>query len=122
MRINKNLLGKSKALRKSQNPWEAKLWYYLRAKRFKDFKFRRQVVIRPFIVDFYCHKLKLIIELDGGQHNEDINKSKDLVRQKYLTGQGYTVLRFWNNQLEDNLDGVLEIIYQVLTTSPRPVK
>lgn len=117
MRINKNLLENSKQQRKSQNPWEAKLWYYLRAKRFQDFKFRRQVVIGPFIVDFYCHKLKLIIELDGGQHNESINKIKDIQRQRYFADQDYTVLRFWNNELDENLDGTLDMIYKALTTS-----
>ncbi|MBI4363222.1 MAG: endonuclease domain-containing protein [Candidatus Doudnabacteria bacterium] len=117
MRINNILLENSKLQRKSQNPWEAKLWYYLRAKRFQDFKFRRQVAIGPFIVDFYCHKLRLIIELDGSQHNENTSILKDRARQKYLTAQGYRVLRFWNNELDDNIDGVLKVIYNALTTS-----
>lgn len=90
MRINRNLLQKSKLQRKSQNPWEAKLWYYLRAKRFQNFKFRRQVVIGPFIVDFYLHKLRLIIELDSGQHNENINIRKDQGRQNIYRSRLYS--------------------------------
>lgn len=117
MRIKQNLLEKSKQLRKSQTPWEAKLWYHLRAKRFLQFKFRRQVVIDPFIVDFYCHAKHLIIELDGGQHNENVNKAQDLARQQYLTKQGYTILRFWNNELDEDIDAVLDVIYKALTTS-----
>ena len=93
MKIKSKLLIRSKELRKKQTPWEDTLWHYLRAKRFKGYRFRRQVVIGPFIVDFYCHKKRLIVELDGGQHNEKENLSKDAVRTNYLTKAGYKVVR-----------------------------
>ena len=115
MKISENLLLASKKLRKEQTPWENKLWYYLRAKRFKNFKFRRQLVIAGYIADFCCFDKKLVIELDGGQHNEKENQLNDLERTKILEAQGFQVMRFWNNEIDDNLDGVLDTIYIKLT-------
>ncbi len=114
MKINRNLLQKSRLLRKKQTPWEDLLWYYLRGKRFKGYRFRRQVVIGPYIADFYCHAKKLVIELDGGQHNDDQNIIKDNFRTHYLTSAGYKVLRFWNTDINENIDGVLESIDNIL--------
>ena len=116
MKINKRLLVKSKELRRLQTPWEDILWHYLRAKRFNGYRFRRQVVIGPYIADFYCHQKKLIIELDGSQHNESKNLIKDTKRTEYLTKTGYRVVRFWNIDLIDNFDGVLDTIYNSLIT------
>ncbi len=114
MKINENLLLASKKLRKDQTPWETKLWYYLRRKQFKGFRFRRQFVIGYYIADFCCFEKKLIIELDGGQHNEKANQINDAERTKILGTQGYKVLRFWNNEIDNNLDGVLETILKNL--------
>ncbi len=100
----------SRKLRTEQTPWEHKLWKKLRSGRFYDLKFKRQVFIEKFIVDFYCHEKKLIIEIDGGQHNREINKNLDLKRQKQLEAKGYKILRFWNNEIDENLEGVLEKI------------
>lgn len=70
-------------------------------------------MVEGFIVDFYCHDKKLIIELDGGHHNQEINKALDKRRQMLLERVGYTVLRFWNNEIDNNLDGVLLTIKDV---------
>jgi len=114
MRINKRLLSSSRQLRKLQTPWEDTLWHYLRGKRFNGYRFRRQFVIGPYIVDFCCFEKKLVIELDGGQHNEQINIIKDQIRTNYLTSTGYKVVRFWNSDISDNFDGVMETIDRLL--------
>ncbi|TRZ50287.1 endonuclease domain-containing protein [bacterium] len=106
----KSLIPITKKLRTDQTPWETKLWYYLRANRFYGLKFKRQVMIGEYIADFCCHNKKLIIELDGGQHCETEGGLKDQEREKYFKKYGYKVLRFWNNTLDENLDGVLETI------------
>jgi very-short-patch-repair endonuclease len=78
-------------LRKDQTPEEIKLWYFLRGKRFQKYKFRSQFPTDKYIVDFICLGKKLIIELDGSQHNQSAD---DIVRDKYLTDQNFTILRF----------------------------
>ncbi len=114
MKISNNLLLSSRRLRRDQTPWENKLWYYLRAKRFKKFRFRRQFVIGHYIVDFCCFGKKLIIELDGGQHNEQTNRLNDNERTEFLKSQGFKVIRFWNNNLDENIEGILEKILENL--------
>jgi len=104
------LLNNSRKLRTTQTPWEHKLWKRLRAGRFFGLKFKRQAPLGDYIVDFYCHSKKIVIEIDGGQHNYDLNKFLDKERQKTLEKQGFLVLRFWNNEIQNNLDGVLETI------------
>ncbi|HLC44263.1 MAG: hypothetical protein A2722_02330 [Candidatus Doudnabacteria bacterium RIFCSPHIGHO2_01_FULL_50_11] len=106
----KNLLLNSRKLRKGQTQWESKLWYFLRAKHFQGFKFKRQQVVGNYIVDFYCAKKKLIIELDGGQHASVQNIQSDAMRDIFLKRQGFNVLRFWNTQLQENFEGVVEVI------------
>ncbi|MEK9181092.1 MAG: DUF559 domain-containing protein [Patescibacteria group bacterium] len=100
-------------LRRSQTLWEKKLWDVLKAKGI-GLKFRRQVKIENFIVDFLCPHKKLIIELDGGHHNQVIVGQKDIARQRKLEIKGYKVLRFWNNEIDSNLEGVVERILQYL--------
>ncbi|MDP2933232.1 MAG: endonuclease domain-containing protein [bacterium] len=105
-------------LRRNQTPWERKLWDVLRVKGL-GIKFRRQVKIENFIVDFLCPAKKLIIELDGGHHNEKQNKETDLNRQRKLEVKGYKVLRFWNNEVDSNLEGVVEkILGHIKQSSP----
>ncbi len=87
-----------------------KLWQALRY-RITGVKFRRQAVIGNYIVDFVCFPRKLIVEVDGGQHNEN---KKDVFRDKWLNSQGFKVLRFWNNEVIFNLDGVFETIVNYL--------
>lgn len=105
-----NLTTQTKSLRTNQTPWEYKLWYHLRGSRFTGLKFKRQVPIDKYIADLCCQEKKLIIELDGGEHNKASNKSADRTRQLYLEAKGYKVLRFWNNDIDSNINGVLETI------------
>jgi len=87
---------------------EKRLWYHLRAHRLLDLKFKRQKPIGPYIVDFACPALRLVIEIDGGQHSEEVEY--DRRRDIWLSKHGYTVLRFWNNEVMENVEGVLERI------------
>jgi very-short-patch-repair endonuclease len=117
--VHEPYLSYSRQLRKSQTPWEAKLWSRLRAHRFLGLQFKRQVQIGAVIVDFSCRAKKLAIELDGSQHNEASGKFTDNQKQEFLESQGYIVLHFWNNEIDKNLEGVLEVIKQVVT-NPSP--
>lgn len=116
MKVPSTLIKTAKQLRTAQTPWEAKLWRHLRGGRLGGLKFKRQVPIGPYIADFCCHPAKLIIELDGGQHSETAVEAKDKAKAEYFRREGYRVLRFWNNEVENNLDGVLETI--TLNLSP----
>ena len=104
-----------KNLRQNQTDTEMHLWQYLRDRRFEGFKFRRQHVLQGYIVDFVCLKKRLIIELDGGQHTEQIGY--DVQRTSILEKDGFRVLRFWNHDLLNNTTDVLENIYQELMKS-----
>ncbi len=105
-------LTNSRKLRKTHNPWETKLWQYLRAGRFCNLKFKRQVQIGQYIFDFSCREKMLLIELDGGQHSESNISARDIVKQNFAINQGYKVLRFLNNDIDKNINGVLETIRQ----------
>ena len=98
----------AKSLRKSSTDAERLLWRYLKAKRMNGLKFRRQEPIGRFIVDFVCYEKKLIIEADGSQHV--LEKGKDEARTQWLNAQGFKVMRFWNNEIMTNIDGVMERI------------
>src|SRR5277367_6490243 len=99
---------RARALRKNSTDAENHLWYFLRSRHFQGFKFRRQYVIEHYIVDFICIKKKLIIEIDGGQHTQALEY--DTKRTAFLEAKGYTVLRFWNNDIFSNIDEVLTVI------------
>ena len=103
-----------KALRANQTDAEAKLWYLLRDRRLFKLKVRRQEPIGPYIVDFVCHWQKLIVECDGGQHDEGAARRYDERRTDFLMGKGYRVLRFWNHEILENADGVLEEILKYI--------
>ena len=103
-----NLTKTAKRLRKNATRVENILWNQLRAKQIEGLKFRRQQPIVEFIVDFVCFEKKLIIELDGGQHSQA--RKEDRERDKRLSEMGYTVFRFWNNEVLENLEGVLDVI------------
>jgi very-short-patch-repair endonuclease len=105
--MQKQTLLIAKELRKNQTPQEIILWSRLRAKKFNKLKFRRQHPIGRYIVDFVCYEKKLIIGLDGRQHKEDDRKEYDRVRTEFLKGEGFKVLRFWNNDVNKNLNGIL---------------
>jgi very-short-patch-repair endonuclease len=103
-------------MRTTATPAEHRLWQSLRGKRFDDFKFKRQLPIDDYIVDFVCLGERLIVEADGGQHSQN---ARDARRDVYLIGQGFRVLRFWNNEIFDNEEGVLTRILDALQ-SPHP--
>lgn len=116
-----NNLQFAKALRTNQTDAELKIWQALRAGRLMQFKFKRQVPIENFIVDFVCFERRLILEIDGGQH---MTCEKDMVRDGTLNIMGFKVLRFWNNDVLQNFDGVLAVILQNLyaaTPLPSPL-
>jgi very-short-patch-repair endonuclease len=83
---------------------ERKLWFALRDRRFAAFKFRRQVPMGPFVADFVCYDARVVIEVDGGQHAESLSDKR---RDRWFMAKGFLVLRFWNNDVLSNLEGVL---------------
>lgn len=103
---------RSRALRRNQTDAEARLWYHLRDRQLAGCKFRRQVPLGPYFADFVCLERRLIIEVDGGQHAERMNE--DAQRSAYLNEQGYTVLRFWNDQVLRETEAVLEEVLRHL--------
>jgi very-short-patch-repair endonuclease len=114
-----SLLENAKVLRRHQTDVELKLWFHLRAHRFLGRKFKRQKPIGNFVVDFVCVEEKLIIELDGGQHADAIGY--DEARTAFLQNKGYVVLRFWNHEVLNEIDSVLEAIRHALSPNPSPV-
>ena len=109
----------ARRLRRDQTDAERILWFRLRARRLAGWKFKRQVPIDRFIVDFVCADAKLIVELDGSQHA--VRTRQDEGRTKTLEAMGYLVLRFWNNDVMRNIEGVLEEILNTLNQqSPEP--
>jgi very-short-patch-repair endonuclease len=111
----------ARRLRKNSTDAERLIWGHLRNRNLEGIKFRRQQPLGPYIVDFVSIEKKLVIELDGGQHST--NKAFDEDRDHFINSEGYRVLRFWNNELLQNTEGVLERIRQEIlkdTPSPRP--
>lgn len=107
----------AKRLRHDSTDAERQLWSRLRVHRLAGFKFKRQAPLGPYIVDFSCFEAKLVVELDGGQHAEAVER--DIQRDNWLAGQGFRILRFWNNEVLGNLEGVLTRILEYLV-SPSP--
>jgi very-short-patch-repair endonuclease len=105
---------RARSLRRASTDAERKLWAHLRSRQLKGAKFRRQHPIGPYIADFACVEAKLIIELDGGGHDRDEQLHADEVRSAYLESCGYRVVRFWNNEVMENIDGVLEQIAELV--------
>jgi very-short-patch-repair endonuclease len=106
---------KARGLRKVQTDAESVLWRLLRSRQLAGYKFRRQHPVAGFVADFACIKSKLIVEADGGQHNEN---ASDAARTATLTRQGWLVLRFWNHEILTNADGVLMRIAESLEQTP----
>jgi very-short-patch-repair endonuclease len=107
------------SLRKKMTRQEVKLWVHLRDLKRLGHHFRRQSPIPPYIVDFECRRSKLIIEIDGGQHSFAKEARRDAARDQNLQRAGYRVLRFWNNQVDREFDGVMETILDALDKHPR---
>jgi len=108
----------AKDLRKRMTDAERVLWQRLKAKQLDGLKFRRQEQIGRFIVDFVCHDKAIVIEADGGQHAAE--REKDEERTQWLNSQGYTVLRYWNNEILTNTEGVMESIRSACMEGPSP--
>jgi very-short-patch-repair endonuclease len=117
MRTPYQLRDDSRRLRREQTPAESLLWQNLRAKRLNGAKFRRQHAIGDYIVDFCCLRHRLVVEVDGGQHAGDQEEEKDAARTARLEAQGFRVIRFWNDDVMKNLDGVLTSIVDALEES-----
>ncbi len=109
MRRDPVLKKRSRDLRRNLTPAETILWRHLRGRRFAQFKFRRQQVVGPFVVDFYCAARSLVIELDGDTHVGQ--ERQDEARQAWLEARGLKVLRCWNTEVYENLDGLLAAIW-----------
>lgn len=99
---------RARNLRTHSTDAERLIWYRVRGGRLAGLKFRRQHPCGPYVADFVCEEKSLVIEIDGGQHAS--HAARDMKRTKFLEAQGYRVLRFWNNEVLGNLDGVLEVI------------
>lgn len=112
MIIDPQLLEFAKSMRHTATDAEALMWQILRAKRFMTLKFRRQHVIEPYIVDFYCHEIGLVIELDGSQHGTDDAIEYDAERTKFLEALGLKVVRYWNHEVLSRTDVVLEDLWR----------
>ena len=119
---------KARALRRAQTPAERLLWAHLGNRRLGGAKFRRQQPIGDYIVDLVRFEHRLIVEVYGGHHNEPVTELIDQARTAWLEGQGYRVLRFWNNEVMGNLEGVLATVGAALagekspSPQPSPVK
>ena len=106
-------LEKSRELRKNMTPQERKLWSIIRNRQFFGYRFRRQFPIGNYIVDFINREKNIIIEIDGGQHNQLQDIEYDKHRTAYLNSLGYQVVRFWNNDIDNNIIGVYERLKEV---------
>ncbi len=108
--VRRQISPHASALRRNATDVEKSLWSPLRNRQMQGFKFRRQATIGPYVVDFLCIEAALVIELDGGQHDPAI----DAPRTAFLEGRGLKVVRYWNHEVAENLDGVLENIAAIL--------
>jgi very-short-patch-repair endonuclease len=115
-RIKPERTDNARSLRNDMTLAERKLWNALRGKQLEGNRFRRQHPIGPYIADFACLDKSLVIELDGGQHQDQVDYDKR--RTSFLQMQGWKVLRFWNNDVLNNLEGVLASIGETLTVTP----
>ena len=106
---------RARQLRRNMTDAEKILWSHLRNRQLANLKFRRQVPLGPFFVDFLCVEQKLIVEVDGGQHSEEADRS----RTAWIEARGYRLIRFWIHDVMDNVDGVLETIAKVAAPSSK---
>jgi len=114
LRYNKSLQSKARDLRKDMTDAENRLWLKLCRKQLSGLQFYRQRIIRNFIVDFYCPRARLVIEVDGGQHYHGKIEAKDKIRDELLTNMGLKVLRFSDGDVLNRIEAVLEEIYRSL--------
>jgi very-short-patch-repair endonuclease len=112
--VKSNIKIFARQLRKNQTEMESRLWQYLRDRRLGGYKFRRQHPVSGYILDFYCPEKKVAVELDGGQHDLAEQMEYDQIRTDILEKMGIKVLRYWDNAVLQNLDGVLDDILEEL--------
>ncbi|MBN1978703.1 MAG: endonuclease domain-containing protein [Anaerolineae bacterium] len=118
--MGKRLTQRARALRQQSTGAEKLLWCYLRGKQLEGAKFRRQQPIGEYIVDFVSFPYRLIVEVDGGQHAQAREQLRDRRRDAWLQEQGFTMLRFWNNDVLQNVEGVIETIRNNLMKGDTP--
>jgi very-short-patch-repair endonuclease len=111
---------KARKLRATPTDVEQTLWKSLRRTQLRGIAFRRQHPVGPYVLDFYCSSARLAIEVDGGQHAAGVTKERDLRRDRWLSSKGIKMLRFWNNEVSANLDGVLQAICTALDSNETP--
>ena len=107
------LKSRARELRNNMTPQERKLWWYIRNRQFYGYRFLRQYCIGSYIADFVCLQKHIVIEIDGGQHNQPEDIEYDKRRTSYLNSKGYTVVRFWNHEINTNIEGVYLKLQQV---------
>lgn len=112
--VPENLLHAARALRRGMTDAEQSLWYCLRRKQVAGFRFRRQHPFEKYVLDFYCPEARLAVELDGGQHNETAAAAQDMERTTFLNSHGIKMVRVWNHEVFNNLEGVLQMILVAL--------
>jgi very-short-patch-repair endonuclease len=105
---------RARELRRAATPQEKKLWLVLKNGQREGASFRKQHPVGPFFLDFYCPSLQLAIEVDGGQHSEDAEMRRDAGRSGFLASKGILVIRVWNNEVDENLDGVQRTIDEAI--------
>ena len=102
--------GFAKAMRREMTATEARLWRHLRKPGIEGLRFRRQAPIGPYIVDFFCPRHRLVVEVDGDSHGFPSGERRDVERDAWLTARGYRVVRVWNDEVKTNIDGVCQTI------------
>ncbi|WP_375203781.1 endonuclease domain-containing protein [Hyphococcus sp.] len=112
----------ARTLRQTMPEAERRLWARLRNRGLGGFRFRRQHTVGPYVADFACVEARLVIECDGEQHGFPDALKRDAARDEFMKKQGWIVLRFWNNEVYDNMDGVLEKILETAENSSRFLK
>jgi very-short-patch-repair endonuclease len=110
-------VSRARQLRRAMTNAERKLWWHLRRLPNPDAHFRRQATIGPYYADFACHHHRLVIEVDGSGHGEDQQIAADTRRTEFLNARGYRVLRFWNNEVFNQIEGVMTTIHQALVAA-----
>ena len=113
-RVNSEKIQQARELRKRATPAEEKLWSYLRGNKITGVKFRRQQIIEGFIVDFFCHKAKLVIEIDGSIHDNEEQEKLDTHRRKVFEARGLVECRFRNEEVIGNIENVVATIREIV--------
>jgi very-short-patch-repair endonuclease len=115
-----DLLEFARRLRTEQTEPETLLWFLLRNRRLLGYKFRRQHAFPPYVLDFYCDELKLAVELDGSQHNQDIEAARDKQRDAFILARGVMLIRYWNHDVLQKTEDVLCDLVERILVRPRP--